>query len=140
MEMPKEFYSLYSDDAYMSERQLDFFRQRLLDWREQLTRESHSSLQRIRTSESEGGDLIDRSVQDNNRTLDFIARRRNEEMIRKINASLRRLDEGTYGYCLESGEEIGLERLLAYPVATLSVEAQEIFERRQRARQPMLSR
>jgi len=133
MEMPKEFYSLYSDDDYMSERQLEFFRQRLLSWRERLMEESRSSLQRIRSGEVAGGDLIDRSVHDAHRTFDFITRRRNEEMIRKINAALSRLDQGTYGYCLESGEIIGLERLLAYPVATLSVEAQERFERHRQA-------
>lgn len=132
MDMPKEFYSLYSDDDYMSERQLGFFRQRLLNWREELLAESRSSLQRIRSGLDFGGDLIDRSVRDNSRHLDFISRQRTEEMIRKINAALRRLDEGTYGYCLESGEEIGLERLLAYPVATLSVEAQKMYEMQQR--------
>lgn len=119
-----------SDADYMNPQQQDFFRRRLTTWRDQLIDESHMSLQRIREGEHSGGDLIDRSVHDTNQVYDFITRKRNETMIQRINAALKRLENGTFGYCLESGEEIGLDRLMAYPVATLSVEAQEFIEKR----------
>lgn len=134
MSLELNCYMPHCGETYMNQRQKDFFRARLTVWREQLLAEVRTSMQRIRTDENTGGDLIDQSVKDNNRIMDFITRGRTEETIRKINAALRRLDEGSYGYCLESGEEIGLERLLAYPIATLSVEAQELFENHQRIR------
>lgn len=125
-----ESYQPSRDEAYMNPHQQLFFRQQLLHWRERLIRENHQSVQRIRNTQQDGGDLVDRSVHDKNRIFDFITKRRNEEMIQKINAALRRLANGSFGYCLESGEEIGLERLLAYPVATLSVDVQEFMEKR----------
>ncbi len=125
-----------ANEPYMSRRQRDFFRGLLLAWRERLLRENLSSRQRIRSNDDNGGDLIDRSVKDSHRALDFIAGRRTGVIIAQIDAALKRIEEGTYGYCLESGEEIGIDRLSAYPVATLSVEAQELRERLRRQRQP----
>lgn len=127
------------EDAYMSSEQINFFRQRLLRWRDQLLRDKQAAVCRIRTNEDQGGDLIDRSVKDSNKLMDFISRRRNEETIRKIDAALRRIEDGSYGYCLESGEEIGIRRLLAYPIATLSVEAQELLETRRKLHERAVS-
>lgn len=123
-------YQPQSHETYMNQEQQNYFRHKLLAWRDRLKQQSSQSLNRIRSGGQIDGDLIDRSVQDKNRTFDFITRQRNEEMIRKINAALKRLDQGTFGYCLESGEEIGLERLIAYPIATLAVDVQEFIESR----------
>lgn len=120
------------DEQYMNSKQQNYFRHKLLRWREGLLAELKQSQDRIRSNEPSGGDLIDQSVHDRNKIMDFIARDRVEKTIVQINAALRRLDEGSYGYCLASGEEIGLQRLHAYPIATLSVEAQEQLENRQR--------
>lgn len=125
-----EHYRPSLNETYMNQQQKNYFLQALINWRERLLQENHQSLQRIRSGEQSSGDIIDRSVHDNNKVFDFITKRRNEITIQKINAALRRLDDGTFGYCLESGEEIGLERLLAYPVATLAVEVQEFIENR----------
>lgn len=123
-------YQPQSHETYMNQEQQNYFRHKLLAWRDRLRQQSSQSLNRIRSGGQIDGDLIDRSVQDKNRAFDFITRQRNEEMIRKINAALRRLDQGTFGYCLESGEEIGIERLIAYPIATLAVDVQEFIESR----------
>ncbi len=126
-------------ESYMNPRQQEYFRSRLLQWRDRLQQERRQSMQRIRTNERTGGDLIDLSVKDHGRTMDFIAHGRLEQTICQIDAALQRIAEGHYGYCTLSGEEIGLRRLLAYPTATLSVEAQEQLENRQRIRQPAFS-
>ena len=118
------------NETYMNQQQQDYFYQKLISWREQLLEESHQSLQRIRNGEQRSGDIIDRSVHDSNKVFNFITKRRNEMTVQKINAALKRLDNGTFGYCLESGEEIGIDRLIAYPIATLAVELQEFIERR----------
>lgn len=135
MSLKLDCYQPGCEETYMNQQQKNYFRARLIEWREQLMAESRASLQRIRTNENTGGDLVDESVKNNNRVMNFIIRKRAEETIQKINAALGRLDDGSYGYCLESGVEIGINRLLAYPVATLSIEAQELFENRQRNRQ-----
>lgn len=135
MQIERDYYQPHHGENYMNPRQKKFFRAKLIDWRERLHSEGQASLQRIRTTEITGGDVIDQSVKEHNKTMDYFTRRRTEETIAKINAALNRLKDGSYGYCLESGEEIGLDRLLAYPIATLSVEAQEFFEEHQRIRQ-----
>ena len=135
MQLKADCYQPHHQESYMNQHQKEFFRAKLVDWRERLHSEGQVSLQRIRTTESTGGDVIDQSVKERNKAMDYFTRRRTEETIAKINAALNRLKDGSYGYCLETGEEIGLERLLAYPIATLSVEAQEFFEEHQRIRQ-----
>lgn len=131
METAGHTYKPSNNESYMNQQQKRFFRDKLIQWREQLLDDNKKSLERIRSARQEGGDLIDRSVEDKNKVFEFITRRRNEEAIKKINAALRRLDDGSFGYCLESGEEIGLDRLLAYPVATLTIDVQELLENRQ---------
>lgn len=123
-------YQPSTEEPYMNSRQLEFFRNELTAWRKRLTTESRISRQRILENEQQGGDILDQSVKDSNRTMDFISRRRQQLLIKQIDAALGRLENGNYGYCLENGEEIGIKRLLAYPIATLSIEAQELRERR----------
>ena len=130
---PRKDYLPNDTEIYMNSRQRDYFRHQLQQWRTRLRRESRESLERILDNPQPGGDLLDQSVYDSNRAMDFLARKRLEQTIGQIDAALARLQEGSYGYCLESGEEIGIKRLLAYPIATLSVEAQEFRERRVRA-------
>ncbi|WP_321372462.1 TraR/DksA C4-type zinc finger protein [uncultured Desulfuromusa sp.] len=135
MLLKSDYYRPHREEIYMNPRQKDFFRTKLLEWRERLLSEGQASLQRIRNNENIGGDLIDQSVKENNKVMDFIARSRTEVTILKINAALKRIQDNSYGYCLETGEEIGIARLLAYPIATLSVEAQEFLEKHQRVQQ-----
>lgn len=127
-----EAYLPNDSEAYMNSRQCQFFRQRLQQWRRRLQLESRQSLERILDNAPQGGDLLDQSVHDANRSMDFLARKRLAQTIGQIDAALARLDDGSFGFCQETGEEIGIKRLLAYPIATLSVEAQEFREKRQR--------
>ena len=124
---------LQDEETYMNSRQREFFRHRLKQWRKRLQLESRQSLQQILDNAPQVGDLLDQSVHDANRVMDFLARKRLERTICQIDAALARLNDGSFGYCLETGEEIGIKRLLAYLIATLSVEAQEFREKRQRA-------
>ncbi|SHI81208.1 transcriptional regulator, TraR/DksA family [Malonomonas rubra DSM 5091] len=123
-------YQPSSNESYMNDQQLAYFRGQLIDWRNRLNSESRLSRQRLLENDPNGGDILDQSVKDSNRTMDFLARSRQQKLILQIDAALGRLEDGSFGYCLESGEEIGIKRLLAYPIATLSVEAQELLERR----------
>lgn len=95
-----ENYQPSRHETYMNPQQKDFFRDKLIAWRERLLCEGHQSLQRIRSGEEVSGDLIDRSVHEKNKVFDFISRRRTEVTIQKIDAALKRLDDGTFGYCL----------------------------------------
>ncbi len=119
-----------TDENYMSARQQAYFRERLILWREQLVEDYRKTQQRLRTAEDQQGDLIDQSVADLNKKMDFISHDRLSQTLAQINAALHRLDDGSFGYCQLSGEEIGIKRLLAYPIATLSIEAQQLRERR----------
>lgn len=129
--MTQSGYLPHLNEPYMNTRQQEFFQQRLENWRLRLQQESRHSIQRIRTSEPTGGDLLDRSVKDAHQAMDLLTRERLDRTLRQIDAALQRLQVGSYGYCLETGEEIGIQRLLAWPLATLCVEAQELLERRQ---------
>ncbi|HYF08517.1 MAG TPA: RNA polymerase-binding protein DksA [Acetobacteraceae bacterium] len=119
-------------EAFMNPLQLEYFRQKLLRWRQDLHREAGETL----TSLSEGGisepDLTDRASVETDRALELRTRDRARKLIAKIDQALERIENGTYGYCEESGEPIGLRRLEARPIATLSIEAQERHERMER--------
>lgn len=117
------------EEPYMNPRQTAFFRAKLVAWRKRLNAENRLFRQRILENEYAGGDLLDQSVNDSNRAMNFLSRNRQQQLIMQIDAALNRLDNGSYGYCLESDEEIGIQRLLAYPIATLSVETQEQLEK-----------
>ncbi|HWX49860.1 MAG TPA: RNA polymerase-binding protein DksA [Roseomonas sp.] len=119
-------------EEFMNPLQQEYFRQKLLRWRHDLLREAGDTL----ASLSEGGiaeaDLTDRASVETDRALELRTRDRARKLISKIDQALERLENGTYGYCEETGEPIGLRRLEARPIATLSIEAQERHERMER--------
>ncbi|MGA3339770.1 MAG: RNA polymerase-binding protein DksA [Methylocella sp.] len=116
----------------MNERQKDYFRRKLIAWKEEILRESQETLVVLQSENENHPDLADRASFETDRSIELRARDRQRKLISKIDAALARLDEGTYGYCEETGEPISLKRLDARPIATLSVEAQERHERRER--------
>ncbi len=120
------------DEPFMSPRQLDYFRRKLLLWREEILRESLETLQHLQEDTVAEPDLADRASTESERALELRTRDRQRKLIGKIDAALRRIDDGSYGYCEETGEPITLRRLDARPIATLSIEAQERHERRER--------
>jgi DnaK suppressor protein len=116
----------------MNDRQREYFRQKLLAWREEIIRESKETLQHLQDESANHADIADRASSETDRAIELRARDRQRKLIAKINAALQRIEDGTYGYCEETGEPIGLKRLDARPIATLSIEAQERHERRER--------
>ena len=116
----------------MNDRQREYFRERLLSWREDILREAKETLQHLQDENQNHPDLADRASSETDRAIELRARDRQRKLIAKIDAALSRIDEGTYGYCEETGEPISLRRLEARPIATLSVEAQERHERREK--------
>jgi len=121
------------DEPFMGPRQLDYFRRKLLLWREEILRESLETLQHLQEDTVAEADLADRASTESERALELRTRDRQRKLIGKIDAALRRISDGTYGYCEETGEPITLRRLDARPIATLSIEAQERHERRERS-------
>jgi DnaK suppressor protein len=129
-----------SDDGYkpserenfMNERQKDYFRRKLIAWKEEILRESQETLAALQAESESHSDLADRASSETDRSIELRARDRQRKLIAKIDAALQRIDHGTYGYCEETGEPISLRRLDARPIATLSLEAQERHERRER--------
>ena len=132
MTLPPD-YRPSEDEEFMSPRQIEYFRQRLLRWRADLLREADGTL----ASLSEGGiheaDITDRASVETDRALELRTRDRARKLISKIDQALSRIDSGSYGFCEETGEPIGLRRLEARPIATLSIEAQERHERMERS-------
>ncbi len=120
------------DEAFMSERHRSYFRRKLIGWRDELLRESRETLTTLQSDNENHPDIADRASSETDRAIELRARDRQRKLISKINAALSRLDDGTYGYCEETGDPIALRRLDARPIATLSVEAQERHERRER--------
>jgi DnaK suppressor protein len=120
------------DEPFMSDRQKEFFRRKLMDWKEDILRESQSTIDNLQADLGALPDLADRASTETDRSLELRARDRQRKLISKIESALRRIEEDTYGYCEETGEPIGIGRLIARPVATLSLEAQERHERKER--------
>jgi DnaK suppressor protein len=120
------------DEPFMNERQRDYFRRKLVAWKDDILRESRETLVALQNENENLPDLADRASSETDRAIELRARDRQRKLISKIEAALSRLDDGTYGYCEETGEPISLKRLDARPIATLSVEAQERHERRER--------
>jgi DnaK suppressor protein len=116
----------------MNERQRDYFRSKLLAWKEDILKEARETLQHLQDENQNHPDLADRASSETDRAIELRARDRQRKLIAKIEDALQRIDEGTYGYCEETGEPISIRRLEARPIATLSVEAQERHERRER--------
>jgi DnaK suppressor protein len=116
----------------MNERQREYFRVKLLAWKEDIIKEAKETLQHLQDENQNHPDLADRASSETDRAIELRARDRQRKLIAKIEAALARLEEGTYGYCEETGDPISIRRLEARPIATLSIEAQERHERRER--------
>ena len=120
------------DEEFMNDRQLEYFKQKLLTWKEEILRESRETLTHLQSETENHPDLADRASSETDRSLELRTRDRQRKLISKIDEALRRIEDGSYGYCEETGEPIGVARLDARPIATLSLEAQERHERRER--------
>ncbi len=125
-------YSPSEDEPFMNDRQKEYFRRKLNEWKEDIRRESRETVASLQVETVQHADLADRASSESDRALELKARDRQRKLIAKIDAALRRIDDGSYGYCEETGEPIGLKRLDARPIATLSIEAQERHERREK--------
>jgi len=122
-------YKPSADEEYMNEMQLEYFRQKLENWKKSLVTQSTTTLDELRQGGLNQPDDIDRASLETDKSLDLRTKDRIRKLISKIDEALDRIEDGTYGYCEETGEPIGIERLEARPVATLSIEAQERHER-----------
>lgn len=120
------------NEPFMNEKQKEYFRKKLIAWKEDILRESRETLQNLQDENNALPDLADRASSETDRALELRTRDRQRKLIAKIDAALARIDQGTYGFCEETGEPISLRRLDARPIATLSIEAQERHERRER--------
>jgi DnaK suppressor protein len=120
------------DEPFMNERQRDYFRRKLNAWKLDILREAQDTIANLQAENENHPDLADRASSETDRAIELRARDRQRKLISKIEAALARLDDGSYGYCEETGEPISLKRLDARPIATLSLEAQERHERRER--------
>lgn len=127
-----EEYRPSEDDPFMNERQREYFRSKLLAWKEEILRESRETLAHLQEESQNHPDLADRASSETDRSIELRARDRQRKLIAKIDAALQRIEDGSYGYCEETGEPISVKRLDARPIATLSLEAQERHERRER--------
>jgi RNA polymerase-binding transcription factor len=119
-------------EPFMNDRQREYFREKLLRWKEEILREARETLQHLQEESQNHPDLADRASSETDRAIELRARDRQRKLIAKIDAALQRIEDGTYGFCEETGEPISLKRLDARPIATLSIEAQERHERRER--------
>jgi DnaK suppressor protein len=119
-------------EPFMNERQREYFRKKLMDWRADILRESKETLESLQDQTDKLPDMADRASSETDRSIELRARDRQRKLIAKIDSALRRIEDGTYGYCEETGEPISLKRLDARPIATLSIEAQERHERREK--------
>jgi DnaK suppressor protein len=119
-------------EPFMNERQKEYFRRKLIGWREAILAESKETLAALQNESENHPDIADRASSETDRAIELRARDRQRKLIAKIEAALARIDDGTYGFCIETGEPISLSRLDARPIATLSVEAQERHERREK--------
>ena len=119
-------------EPFMSTRQLDYFRNKLIDWKTSILEESRGTIQGMQKDTRNIPDAADRASEETDRAIELRTRDRQRKLITKIDAAIRRIDDGSYGYCEETGEPISLRRLDARPIATLSLEAQERHERKER--------
>ena len=127
-----EDYKPTDDEPFMSERQKEYFRAKLQAWKEDILKESKETILHLQDENHVLPDLADRASSETDRSLELRTRDRQRKLISKIEAALKRLDDGSYGYCEETGDPISLRRLNARPIATLSIEAQERHERREK--------
>ncbi len=125
-------YKPSDDEPFMNDRQLAYFRQKLLNWKDDILRESKETISHLQDENHILPDVADRASSETDRSLELRTRDRQRKLISKIEAAIKRIDDGNYGYCEESGDPISLKRLDARPIATLSIEAQERHEKRER--------
>ena len=119
-------------EPFMNEQQKEYFREKLLNWKDEIISESRETLLNLQDDSSNLPDIVDRASSETDKAIELRARDRQRKLISKIDEALSRIDNGTYGYCEETGEPISLKRLEARPTATLSLEAQEAHEKRER--------
>jgi DnaK suppressor protein len=127
-----EGYRPTEDEPFMNERQRDYFRRKLIAWKDEILREASETIQTLQSENDNHPDLADRASSETDRSIELRARDRQRKLISKIDSALSRINDGSYGYCEETGEPISLRRLDARPIATLTVEAQERHERREK--------
>lgn len=128
----EEGYRPSDDEPFMNERQREYFRRKLQSWKSEILREAQGTLSALQSENENHPDLADRASSETDRAIELRARDRQRKLTSKIDAALSRIEDGSYGYCEETGEPISLKRLDARPIATLSLEAQERHERRER--------
>ena len=116
-------------EKFMNAKMKEYFKQKLLNWKNELLKESSQTLNNLQSDNEAKPDITDRASQEIDRSFELRTRDRERKLINKINSALQRIEDGSYGYCEETGEPIGLKRLEARPVATLSLEAQEMHEK-----------
>ena len=131
-ECASDTYRPGDDEPFMNTRQIEYFRKKLLRWKDDILRESRETLSNLQTATENHPDVADRASSETDKAIELRARDRQRKLISKIDAALQRIDDNTYGYCEETGEPIALKRLEARPIATLSVEAQERHEKREK--------
>lgn len=127
-----EDYRPAEDEPFMNERQLEYFRRKLLEWKEELLSDSRDTIEGLQDNTRNIPDVADRASEETDRALELRTRDRQRKLVAKIDSALRRIDEGEYGYCEVTGDPISLKRLDARPIATMSLEAQERHERREK--------
>jgi DnaK suppressor protein len=127
-----EGYRPTEDEPFMNERQREYFRRKLIRWKGDILKEAQETLATLQSENENHPDLADRASSETDRAIELRARDRQRKLIAKIDAALARIDDGSYGYCEETGDPISLKRLEARPIATLSLEAQERHERNER--------
>ena len=116
-------------EKFMNAKMKEYFKQKLLSWKNELLKESSQTLNNLQSDNEAKPDITDRASEEIDRSFELRTRDRERKLINKINSALQRIEDGSYGYCEETGESIGLKRLEARPVATLSLEAQEMHEK-----------
>ncbi len=127
-----ENYRPSDDEEFMNPVQQEYFRQKLISWRDQLLRESSETISNLQVEAIAEADIIDSAANEADRAIELRARDRERKLINKIEEALRRIEDGSYGFCEETGDPIGVRRLDARPIATLTIEAQERHERKER--------
>jgi DnaK suppressor protein len=129
----KPDYKPTENETFMNPKQVEYFRRKLLKWRDDILNESTETLQSLKEESLHQPDLADRASAETDRAIELRTRDRERKLLAKIDAALKRIEDGSYGYCEETGEPISLKRLEARPIATLSIDAQERHERREKA-------
>ena len=124
-----KIYKPTQKEKFMNAKMKEYFKQKLLSWKTELLKESSQTLSNLQSDNEAKPDITDRASEEIDRSFELRTRDRERKLINKINSALQRIEDGSYGYCEETGEPIGLKRLEARPVATLSLEAQEIHEK-----------